>query len=441
MITVSIIIFVLVCLCILSVLNWRTGLIIIFIFMCVDGGIRRVIYDHLAIYLIKDFLLIFTYAGFLIEAKKLKKVILFRNSLNIVFLALCFLSLIQFFNPGLPNIIVGLVGLKLLLYYIPLFYLGYHFFDSKDKLISFIKLSLLIAIPIALIGVIQFIIGPAASLSISENFTPWITARTTGEIVYKPESTFAVPGIFGWYLYLMMLLAIANLNFKTKQQKLFGFLAFIFVSLGMIVNSSKGNVFLFFLIIICMLFLFNKLKMVIRLSVLVFLVFLVNLFLAPEASKNILDSASIIFLHQPPWTRAMLIIKYGLSFFAPFGSGRFSLLGNGVGISSLGTRYVVSQSEYLNFESFFMNILVQLGIFGVIIYFLIFGLLMVIGYKIYIKLKDDELKWISFVVLMFILGVFGYGFLSNILDHAIISIYFYFFSGIMFKLPGLDKVR
>jgi len=49
------------------------------------------------------------------------------------------LIIIQFFNPQLINWLVGLIGLKVWLFYIPLYFLGYHLIDSSDELMRMAK--------------------------------------------------------------------------------------------------------------------------------------------------------------------------------------------------------------------------------------------------------------------------------------------------------------
>src|SRR3970040_2102894 len=59
----------------------------------------------------------------------------------------------QVFNPHLPNILVGLIGLRVSLLYALLMPVGYWFFDSRERSVRFFIFLTLISIPVAAFGI------------------------------------------------------------------------------------------------------------------------------------------------------------------------------------------------------------------------------------------------------------------------------------------------
>lgn len=417
------------------VFKWRLGLAIIFVWMCLDAGIRRFIVDNVAIYFIKDILLLFVYLGFYIEIKKLKRSkIIFPNRLNLLFLFLVVLSFIHLFNPALPKLTVGLIGIKLLLFYIPLFYIGYYYFEDKMEIISFMRPLLILSILLSIFGIIQFVIGPAASIGKSPAFQPWLTGGVeTGLVkwIYKPEATFGVPGIYAWYLHLMLLLSISML--MTKELKVLSFLTLVLALLGMIIASVRSAYLLLFFEIMLIVFLTKNKKLFLRIAAVFLIIFVLLSVFLPRGILVFADR--ILSLNDEFVPRVMDYMVLGS--FYPFLEKGVSVFGSGPGMAALGTRYLLSSEEYFGIENFMAKMVIELGILGGIVFILIMFVLIKTSYEIIQEARDENLKLFVSVIFVFQIWVFIIAFLTNILDHAIISIYFWFFSGVCLKIPKL----
>ena len=75
-------------------------------------------------------------------------------------LALFFaLAFVQVFNTWTPSILYGLLGLKLYFYYFPLIYAGYALIRNANDLEQFLLYNLGLGMLIALLGIIQSIVG------------------------------------------------------------------------------------------------------------------------------------------------------------------------------------------------------------------------------------------------------------------------------------------
>src|SRR4051812_6216596 len=99
--------------------DWRIGLFLFILWLLFEDLSRKFLGNGLIFFFGKDLIAAITYASFLKEKAK-KEVAWFRPPF-VVPLALFFgLALIQVFNTASPNIIYGLLGLKLYFYYVPL---------------------------------------------------------------------------------------------------------------------------------------------------------------------------------------------------------------------------------------------------------------------------------------------------------------------------------
>lgn len=427
--------------------NWRTGIYLVFFIMCVDGAIRRYFVDSILIYFIKDISLFLTYISFLIESKKIGRKIFFENKLNILFVLLFLLTIIQMFNPNLGNFKAGLVGAKLILFYIPLFYLAYYYFDSKKKLIKFLYFLLILAIPVCIFGIVQFLIGPISSVGIGEEFQPWFATSATHELIYRPESTLAATGLFAAYISIMSIISISLINVKDRKMKILSLISIFFVLLAGVINASKAFPTAFAIFLIFVIFIFRKTFFIMKLLLIFFVIILISFLFFPKALDNSMDrimqmvkpsgihSDKEVVIMSNPFGRAIESFKYGIWLWS---TDRASIFGNGAGKSAIGIRYLLSERERYSAENYYLKIILELGVQGLILFSLLIASIISTGIKIYINLKDDDLKWISIGFLGCIISIFSFAFTTNILDHAIVSIFLYFSVGGLFRLPLLD---
>src|SRR5437899_6857408 len=63
------------------------------------------------------------------------------------------------FNPNSPSLLFGLMGVKMYFYYIPLMFIGYALLRTEVDLERLLVVSMALAGVIALLGIIQSIVG------------------------------------------------------------------------------------------------------------------------------------------------------------------------------------------------------------------------------------------------------------------------------------------
>ena len=150
-----------------AVRYWKHALLGVFILMIFEGALRKWALPgaQAQIYLLKDAILLAVYLGFVLDQRKgpagpadmaLVKVILI-----VGFLFGC----LEVLNPNSPSILVGLMGLKTYFLYAPIAFILPYVITSRDQFLTLIRRYLILAIPVAILGFVQVVAGPASSLN------------------------------------------------------------------------------------------------------------------------------------------------------------------------------------------------------------------------------------------------------------------------------------
>jgi hypothetical protein len=104
--------------------SWRAGFYLFFCWLMVEDLPRKYLGNNLAFFFGKDILLALVYIALFREIRSGREKV-FRPPF-FLFLSLFFwLGVLQVFNPNSPNVLYGLLGLKVYFYYRPLMFVGY----------------------------------------------------------------------------------------------------------------------------------------------------------------------------------------------------------------------------------------------------------------------------------------------------------------------------
>lgn len=224
--------------------KWRRGIIILFLWLPLEGLARRILPDQqLLLIFVKDYILFWIYLRiFLVFPLRYDP--LLRKYLLAPLIALIAITVVQMFNPNLPNIVIGLLGLKTYFYYVPLLLVGYWMFRSERELIGFVKLLMWTAIPLTLIAAIQILV-PGFQFT-EDDFTFSVLVRSTniqGGLAL-PTSTFTGFGRYAGYMLLLAFIGIGMTGSTGRGGKWFR-VGLIVAILGIIISGRRAHLFLF----------------------------------------------------------------------------------------------------------------------------------------------------------------------------------------------------
>ena len=144
----------------IGVLSWRLAVVLALAYLPVQGLLWVALYPHTApAALAKDFLFVIpAYIGFFYWCIKSKRNFVFPGFPLLAVVLLAGLVIAEIFNPLLDSLLVGLVGAKVWLFYIPMAFLGYQLVRSRSDLDRLLKIICLTAIIPAVVGIAEAIL-------------------------------------------------------------------------------------------------------------------------------------------------------------------------------------------------------------------------------------------------------------------------------------------
>ncbi len=148
--------------------RWQWAILPVMPLMLYEGALRKWVFPafQAQIYFIKDALVLIAMAGFFIAVYRRGVHEHYLRRMTILLFASLVYFTIQVGNPNSPTPMVGLLGLKAYMLYTVLLIMVPYLFTSRDDLDRKLKIFMLIMIPIALLGMVQFSLPP----------THWINA-------------------------------------------------------------------------------------------------------------------------------------------------------------------------------------------------------------------------------------------------------------------------
>jgi hypothetical protein len=430
--------------------NWKVGIYGLIVYLPFAGIPTILLFPAPTItLLVKDFLFVIpAYLSFVIwYTRKHNKMPLFFPGAPVrLFAALAGILCIQCFNPQLTHLLVGLVGLKVWLLYIPLYFLGYHLIDSKERLFQIARVILFIGMIPVTIGLLEaFLIytgrpdvvysfyGPAAG-AVTHEFGASVVG--TGQSLAKIPATFTFVTQYWTFLLAMFPISYALwMKSKLKGQKR-NLWYLVFLGLIILAGFSTGA----------------KAAFVIT-PCYYLLVFVLGRNWAQSWKPAVMFAAALVVLTTMlnttlndlfSLTRDVSILyagKEGGVFFEHSRVLDVTWIGLGPGMSTGPARYAVDllspTSGFVGFDGFYAKTIVEIGVPGLVIVVALFTHLLIAGYRIIRYLHDRALQAFGAGILGFLFLQVVYLVKGAILDIDPLNVYFWLFAGILMKLPIL----
>lgn len=141
-----------------ATLNWRKSVHVVLVLVVLEGAIRKWLLPSVSeyVYFLKDLILLGAYVGYFLRGNsgrtRLQVPAMFQVALGLSGTVV----LAQSLNPNLGSPLIGAVGSKGYLFYIPLCFMVADLFRTPQELQRFLKGYLVLAVPVCLLGVAQF---------------------------------------------------------------------------------------------------------------------------------------------------------------------------------------------------------------------------------------------------------------------------------------------
>jgi hypothetical protein len=197
---------------VLAVRYWQQALFGVFVLVVFEGALRKWAFPsaQAQIYLVKDAILLAVYLGFVLDARRNQPVLRDMTSIKVVLLLAFIFSCFEVLNPNSPSILVGLMGVKVYFLYVPIAFILPYAFKSREHLFRMIWRYLVLAISVALLGVIQVAAGRDSFLNtyVSHNENGPGLAYFGYENIVRASGTFSYISGYTAFLTFVAFLAI-----------------------------------------------------------------------------------------------------------------------------------------------------------------------------------------------------------------------------------------
>jgi hypothetical protein len=444
--------------------NWRNGLYFFLTWLLFEDFARKYLGNNMAIYFAKDVLVAVVYLSFFLAYRR-KQVTSFRPPFLVPVLLFVWFGVMQVFNPASTHLMYGVLGLKLFFYYVPLLFVGYALLNSESELRRFFFVNMILAAIIVSLGIAQAIIGhtflnPAVvAEDIRELSGLYRTAPISGLTMYRPTSVFVSTGRFGNFLLVTWLMVFGFSGYLLLRHKRGRSLAFFILALtvaGLALCSSRGVVLWSSgsAIVGSVAFVWGapwrrrEVMRVLRtvqrtaLSIVLGIVFLLAAY--PEAllsrvafyAETLSPSSTASELQNRSWDYPLQ------NFLGAFGYERWPY-GYGIGTTSLGTQYVArffhAKPPVIGVESGFGTLIVEMGIGGLILWFVMSFAILFSAWRVVKKLRGSPWFPLAFVIFWYagvllvpitFTGIQAY-------EDFVLNAYLWLLLGILFRLPTL----
>jgi hypothetical protein len=448
--------------------DWRSGAYLFFAWLLFEDLIRKYMGNNMYVYFGKDALIGATYVALLMARYRGEAVPRFKVPFKFAFGLFFLLGLAQVFNPGAPSILYGLLGLKVYFYYVPLMFVGYAMLRTERDLHRFLVATMGLAAPVALLGVLQSVLGlnflnPHSGAEIEE-LSHLVRYTPSGVAVPRPPSVFVSDGRFADYLTLALVLALGTAGYllvrRTTRGRRIVFPALALIGLATMVTGGRG-VFMYGIIsavLLSSLMLWGappkwgegyRLVKAIRRS---FVFVALAIAVAEMAFPDVIGARWTYYREtlspdSPTNEVALRAWDYPFHNFLLAFTDRDWEIGHGIGTQTLGVQYVakivgkeVDESiGRFNLESGWAALIWEQGILGLILWLAWASSLVFEVFKVAMKLKGTwafplaiSILWFDFYLLFprTFGGLVGY-------EDFVLNAYFWLFVGVVFRLPAL----
>ena len=225
--------------------NWRTAVKIALVVALFEGAIRKWLMpgaQELA-YFLKDIFLFGAYLKFMISPDLDVR----SYRLNLPVMILCVLGALLFppaLNTNIGSYLLSLYGLKIYLYYIPLVFMMPYLFRNKDEMVRQLTWYSMLAIPICILGVLQFRAGAASPLNVyAQSSAEGISGFGFGEKV-RITGTFSYITGHSTFIIFFSTLCIALLAIpQTRHKWVITFITLPLLAANSMMNGSRSSMY------------------------------------------------------------------------------------------------------------------------------------------------------------------------------------------------------
>jgi hypothetical protein len=429
----------------IALASWRWSIYLLMAYMPFAGIASLVAYpDTAGAALIKDVMFAApAYVGFVVAfARHREEIQLGRLPLRwlSVFAVIVAIQVLHTWLSG--NLLVGLIGLKIYLFYIPTYVLGFHLITDDRSLKRVLSLLCLVAVPPTLIGLTEALLlykghadvvysaYGAAAFAATQGFAAY--QFSSGVPLVRVPSTFAFVTQYFFFETTMIAIGYAWwrwLDISRSRWRSVG--PVVWALFGMAaVSSGQKSVFLLVPLLVALIVAFD---LSIRRA---------SLVLALSAG-SIIAMTQLLGINVGDALAGSTQI--GVSEFQNYFVGYSQQIlatgwaGAGVGVfTSLAGRYA-EVGDVVYYEAWIVKVLAEVGVAGLITIAVIVLVILVRGLRAHLRLSDGPWRSTSAALIALLVWTVFYSTKAAPLDIDPLSVYFWLFAGIQARVATIGS--
>ncbi|MEH2382128.1 MAG: hormogonium polysaccharide biosynthesis protein HpsL [Nostoc sp.] len=372
-------------------------------------------------------------------------------------LTLLFINGGQQFNPPSVGLLekaekeiplgMGILGLKVFLGYVPLIGCAYYLIRDKRDFLFLSRLQIALILICCVLGFIQYFLlltgvcQGTRGLEGNALFVTSLEARCYfgGALLYSPEEgvirlpgTFVAPWQWAWFLISSTFFTFATgFTDPSPIWRLLGLGSLVAVFINALISGQRialALVPICFGILLLLTGQIGNLKRFIPIGVGLALILGIAIVSNPVLVQERTESFTGRWDASPP--QDFIIQQFEENWKNVEGP-----LGSGLGRATNSAR-VMGKTKLV--ETYYPKLLYEVGIIGVLAFLGLVTSLTIIGFKTYRSIKNRNFRSYGAALWVFILFI-SYNTYYYPLDVDPVAVYYWFFAGVLFKLPILDK--
>ncbi|MDB9518106.1 hypothetical protein PN466_14235 [Roseofilum reptotaenium CS-1145] len=348
------------------------------------------------------------------------------------------------FNPTLGNqMLMGIVGLKTLLSYIPLMLCAYYLIYSKEELWFFLRLHTVLILICCALGFIQYLLLTKGICPGSRPLSGEFLYRATlqarcfigGAVLYNPNAglvrlpgTFVAPWQWGWFLISgLFFLFSTDVGDPQKKWKYISVFSTGLLIIMAVFSGQRIALALVPIIFMILQLLTTSKKKQLPLKWGVALVTSAVIIQTINRVEQRIDSLVDRWTVYPP-------LYFMRDQWQSVWSQQEGILGKGIGAATNAARKFAPTRLI---ETFHAKVLYEIGPLGLLAFLVVVSILVFLTYKAYRSLQKPSWKKIAICFWIFILIVSYFPYYYP-LDVDPVAVYYWFIAGLLLKLPEIE---
>ena len=425
-------------------LDWRKSVKTALYAVVLEGALRKWVLPQASelIYFLKDGVLLGAYIGYFKRERAAFRSLSSRGGLLGLLVAMVIILFFQLLNPALNSVLVGILGAKGYLLYIPLAFLLPDLFRSTEELQRYLRWYLVFCIPICLLGIAQFF-APADSF-----LNVYAPSEVEVEVVAFEQGNVRVTGTFpflvGFGVYLTFNLALLFAVFVHQRRWLWrlalgGVLLLIFVDSLM---TGSRSVVLADLLLLAGFVIYSLFETAVR-SRWLAIVLIAACGICGVASVGLFPTAMEAFMSRANSDSDSVSQRIGGSFLEPLIGLQYSGLGGyGAGATQVAC-YALRDQLHLGPPAAFpppsegemLRVMLELGAFGFVVWYGLRLYFLLLLWRTSRSLRQPALRHLALAAFLFHALVFN----GQLVTNTTVGVFYWFLAGFAFLLPKLDR--